>query len=166
MSQLTFILDVHTRGETRSMVSHKLCKDELSQGYNCLQSAKGWGMACIRVRLQPGLIERIDVREFLQVIAEKTVALSAGVPEHTVASLELAPVGESSTIEILGVELSIEQRLRAEAGVSMVFARELDGIDAQVTVTYRVGDRSDWEEWSREFESEVEVIYGTVGPPA
>ena len=123
-------------------------------------------MACIRVRLAPGLIERIEVRAFLEVIAEKTVELSAGVPEHTVASLELAPAGNSSTIEILGVELTVEQRLRAEAGVSMVFTRELDGVDAQVTVTYRVGDRSDWEEWSREFESEVEVIYGTVGPPA
>ena len=111
---------------------------------------------------RPRLIDEIEARAFLEVIAQKTVELGAGVASHALADLELAPVGQTSTIEILVVDLDSTLRLRREAGVSMVLTRELEQQNGEESVTYWVGDRSDWKEWFREFESGV--IYGTAGP--
>ena len=121
-------------------------------------------MACIRVRIQSILARGLDTRGLLEEISRAAVELSSGVSEHTVASLELVGIAGVNSIDVLGVELDVEERLRVEAGISMVFVREVGRADVAVEVAYCQGDRSDWEEWSRGFESEVEVIYGTVGP--
>ena len=121
-------------------------------------------MACIRVRMQSNLVHGIDTRGLLEEISRAAVELSSGVSEHTVASLELVDVEGVNSIEVLGVELDVQKRLRVEAGISMVFVREVGRADVAVEVAYCQGDRSDWEEWSQGFESEVEIIYGRVSP--
>ena len=121
-------------------------------------------MACVRVRMVSELAQQTDTKRLLEVLSTMAVELSSGISEHTVASLELVESGDKNTVEVLGVDLEVEQRLRLEAGLSMVFVREVGDADVSVEVTYRHGDRRDWEEWSRDFESEVAVIYGTMGP--
>jgi len=121
-------------------------------------------MACVRVKIEEALGSGVDTQILLEALSKAAVELSSGESEHTVASLELLPTGQGNHVDVLGVQLDVERRLRAEAGLSLVFMQEVGDTGVAVEVTYREGDRSDWEEWVRGFRSEVKVLYGTVDP--
>ena len=121
-------------------------------------------MACVRVKIEEALGGRVDTDVLLEALSKAAVELSSGESEHTVASLEMLPKGQGNHVDVLGVQLDVEKRLRAEAGLSLVFVQEVDDTAVTVDVTYREGDRSDWEEWVRGFRAEVKVLYGTVDP--